>query len=297
MRVIFAILLMFSAGVTAKTYQHELGTAEFSTPPKKVVSLDWVLTETLLTLDVAPQGIADVAGYREWVSVPVLPQDVIDIGSRREPNLELLAQIKPDVILMSQHLAPAYEKLSAIAPTLVYSVYSEKKAPYQEAEAMTRQLGALFDREAQAEQVIAATREKLAENGQRLKAAGKASHPLLLVRFIGDKHLRIHGEGSLAVNTLTRMGLESGWHQDTNLWGFSSAGMEKLAQLQQASVVYFGPVDAKVQQAVFKTPLWRALAFSREQRVYELPAIWSFGGLKAAERLSDQVTQLLLSGP
>ncbi|WP_439651423.1 ABC transporter substrate-binding protein [Photobacterium atrarenae] len=290
------MLLMLSAGVSAKTYQHELGTAELSAPPKKVVSLDWVLTETLLTLDVAPQAIADVSGYQEWVSLPVLPEGVVDVGSRREPNLELLAQLKPDVILMSKHLAPAYEKLSAIAPTLVYSVYSEKKAPYQQAEVITRQLGVLFEREAKAEQVIDATRERLAQNGQRLKTAGMASHPLLIVRFIGDKHLRIHGEGSLAQNTLARMGLKSGWAHETNLWGFSSAGMEKLAPLQQASVVYFGPLDEQVQQTVFNTPLWRAMAFSREKRVYELPAIWSFGGLKAAERLSEQVTQRLLAG-
>lgn len=295
-RLFIAALLMVSTCLHAKDYQHELGSVELTQVPEKVVVLDWVLAETLLTLGVTPYAIADEKGYRDWVSQPYLPEEVKDVGSRREPNLELLAQLEPDLIVISQQLSPVFDKLSEIAPTMVLTTYSSKKEPYRAAERVTRQLGEVLGRQVQAKQVIVDTRAALRDNGLRIEKAGLASRPLLLVRFIGDKHLRIHGEGSLAQNTLELMGLTSGWQGDTNQWGFASAGMEKLAPRQQANVLYFGPLEEKEQQKIFTTPLWRAMAFTREDRVYELPAIWTFGGLKSAQRMSDHITRLLTTG-
>ncbi|POB69430.1 peptide ABC transporter substrate-binding protein, partial [Vibrio vulnificus] len=84
------------------------------------------------------EGVANISGYQQWVAEPHLNADAIDVGSRREPNLELLSNIQPDVILISKHLAAAYEPLSKIAPVLVYSVYSEEKQPLESAKRITR---------------------------------------------------------------------------------------------------------------------------------------------------------------
>ncbi|WP_180983178.1 ABC transporter substrate-binding protein, partial [Vibrio vulnificus] len=139
------IILMLSAALAFNSYAldipHEMGTASFETTPKKVVALDWVLTETVLSLGVELEGVANISGYQQWVAEPHLNADAIDVGSRREPNLELLSNIQPDVILISKHLAAAYEPLSKIAPVLVYSVYSEEKQPLESAKRITRSLG------------------------------------------------------------------------------------------------------------------------------------------------------------
>lgn len=52
---------------------------------KKVVSLDWALTETTLSLGVMPQGIADVAGYKTWVAKPELGNNAIDVALAENP--------------------------------------------------------------------------------------------------------------------------------------------------------------------------------------------------------------------
>jgi iron complex transport system substrate-binding protein len=44
--------------------------------------------------------------YRAWVGEPQLPAGVIDIGLRAQPNRELLAELKPDLILISPLAAP-----------------------------------------------------------------------------------------------------------------------------------------------------------------------------------------------
>nr|WP_201279986.1 iron-siderophore ABC transporter substrate-binding protein [Vibrio vulnificus] len=284
---------MLSAALAFNSYAldipHEMGTASFETTPKKVVALDWVLTETVLSLGVELEGVANISGYQQWVAEPHLNADAIDVGSRREPNLELLSNIKPDVILISKHLAAAYEPLSKIAPVLVYSVYSEEKQPLESAKRITRSLGKLFDKEQQAEQVIAQTDQRLAANGAKITSAGKTDKPLLFARFINDKTLRIHSEGSLAQDTLNAMGLKNDWQEPTNLWGFTTTGTEKLAEHQKANVMIFGPLSQEERQQLTQSPLWQAMEFSRTDSVYELPAIWTFGGLLAAQRLSDHI--------
>ena len=148
------ILILASSTIHAQVFRHEMGQVDLKSTPIKVVSLDWVLTEHLLALGVTPYGIADVKGYQSWVVKPILPESVISIGSRREPNLELIAQIKPDLILMSDVMSPAFERLNAIAPTMVLSVYTAKHAPLEAAKQQLLTLGKVLNRYEQAQQVI-----------------------------------------------------------------------------------------------------------------------------------------------
>lgn len=292
------LILMLSAVLAFNSYAlditHEMGTASFATTTNKVVALDWVLTETALSLGVELEGVADTEGYQQWVVKPSLNTDVINVGSRREPNLELLTEIKPDVILISKHMAAAYEQLNKIAPVLVYSVYSEQKQPIESAKSITISLGKLFGKEQQAQQIIAQTTERLQNNGKKIASAGKSDKPLLFARFINDKTLRIHSQGSLAHDTIKAMGLKNDWQEQTNLWGFTTAGTEKLAEHQKANVLLFGPLKPEQRNQLTQSPLWQAMEFTRTNSVYELPAIWTFGGLIAAQRFSDHITEQLI---
>ncbi|EEX94681.1 ferric aerobactin ABC transporter periplasmic substrate binding protein [Vibrio orientalis CIP 102891 = ATCC 33934] len=288
---------MLSALLTFNVYAlditHEMGVTTFESTPKKVVALDWALTETVLSLGVELTGIADTKGYQQWVVEPALSGTEVDLGARREPNLELLMELKPDVILISKHMAPAYEQLQRIAPVLVFSVYSEKKQPLNAAKSITKSLGKLFDKEQQAELVIAQTDKIFAINADKVRQSGKSDKALLFARFINDKTLRIHSQGSLAQATIDAMGLENDWQQETNLWGFTTAGTEKLAEHQSANVMIFGPLTQPERNKLKQSPLWQAMEFTRTNSVYELPAIWTFGGLIAAQRFSDHITEQL----
>lgn len=89
------------------------------------------------------------------------------------------------------------------------------------------------------------------------------------------------------------MGLKNDWQEQTNLWGFSTTGTERLAEHQQANVMIFGPLTEEERKQLTQSPLWQAMAFTRTDSVYELPTIWTFGGLIAAQRFSDNITELL----
>ena len=273
--------------------KHEMGSASFDATPKKVVALDWALTETVLSLGIKLQGVADAQGYQQWVVKPELNSNVTDVGSRREPNLELLTELKPDVILISEHMAAAYHQLNKIAPVLVYSIYSKKKQPLESATNITLSLGKLFDKEQRAQQVIDETSNRLSDNGEKVRAAGNSDKPLIFARFINDKTLRIHSQGSLAQATISSMGLKNDWQEQTNLWGFSTTGTERLAEHQKANVMIFGPLQEEERKQLTQSPLWQAMEFTRTDSVYELPSIWTFGGLISAQRFSDHITELL----
>lgn len=282
----------------AESFKHEMGSVELKAIPNKVVALDWVLTEQLLALGITPAGIADVKGYQSWVVEPTLPNDVVSVGSRQEPNLELLAQMKPDLILMSNSLSPAYEKLNSIAPTMVMSVYTDSHQPIENAKSQLRSLGKVLHRSAQAEQVITQFDETLQENKQKIEQFSQVSktpiNPLLFIRFIGEKHIRIHGGNSLAGETIQRMGLTNAWSKQGNNWGFSSATIQQLASLQRSGVFYFGPLTEDDKAVLQHNPIWQVMAFVREQRVHALPPVWTFGGLLAAQRLSNEVTNAFI---
>ncbi len=74
--------------------------------PQRVVALEWLPAELLLALGVTPYGVADIPNYRLWVNEPALPDSVIDVGLRTEPNLELLTQMKPSFIVWSAGYGP-----------------------------------------------------------------------------------------------------------------------------------------------------------------------------------------------
>lgn len=66
----------------------------------RVIALEWVYAENLLALGIQPVGVADIQGYKQYVNVqPSLTESVVDVGTRQEPNLEAIAQLKPDLIL------------------------------------------------------------------------------------------------------------------------------------------------------------------------------------------------------
>ena len=82
----------------------------------RIVALEWLPLELMMTLGVVPMAAAELFNYRDWVGGLELPASVIDVGLRTEPNLELLTQLKPSLILYSSGYGPSPERLSRIAP-------------------------------------------------------------------------------------------------------------------------------------------------------------------------------------
>src|SRR5690349_22866895 len=97
--------------------------------PKRIVVLEFMFAEALLSLDVTPAGMVDTAYYPSWIGYGVeRMQSVPDVGTRQEPSLEAIAALKPDLIIgVGFRHAPIFGALQSIAPTVLFQFSPEMK--------------------------------------------------------------------------------------------------------------------------------------------------------------------------
>src|SRR5690625_3048287 len=94
------------------TITHELGETDVDKNPKKVVVFDFGALDTLDELGV------DVIGVPQMNIPPYLEKYESDeyenVGSLKEPDFEKIAEIDPDLILISGRQADLYDQLSEL---------------------------------------------------------------------------------------------------------------------------------------------------------------------------------------
>lgn len=116
-------MMLAAMPVQAVEITHDLGTTEVSDAPQRIVVLEYSFVDTLAAVGVSPVGIAD-DDTRESI-IPaytaIIGDEWTSVGLRREPSLELIASLQPDLIIAdtSRHEA-IYGALSEIAPTIVF---------------------------------------------------------------------------------------------------------------------------------------------------------------------------------
>ena len=256
----------------------------------RIATVDWTIAETLLALGVTPLAMGDVESYRAWVGEPTLPVDVVDIGLRMQPNRELLAELKPDLILIAPLMASLESTLSRIAPVQSIALYEPDADLWQRLREATLTIAALVNRTAEAERQLTVLDRDLA----RMKTSLPADlPPLLLVQFIDERHVRVFGRHSLFEAVMTRLGLRNAWQGETNAWGFSVVSLEQFLTLPEARLVVVDPVPVGVSERLQEPGLWQHLPLVKQGKVLHLPAVWSFGGILAARRFADLLSEAL----
>ena len=266
--------------------------AAVATP--RVVTLDWGIAQNLVALGVAPIGVGQVAGYRSWVAGPPLPSDTREIGLRSQPNMELLAQLDPDRIFITELYAGQAQRLSSIAPVSSVDVYFSDGDVWDNTLAAVTKLGRLVDRDKAAKALIARSRRQIARQADRVPAD---TRPLLMLQFVDESHVRVYGDGSLVVATARRMGLDNAWHGATTRWGMAMVPISRLADIDDARVIVMGPVPVGVADKIADNRVWQALPAVRQAPPVFLPAVWSFGGLPSATRFAHLIADALTRAP
>lgn len=264
---------------------------------RHVAALDYGLAETMLALGTAPVAMPDVPGWATWVVEPSLPSCVVNLGADQEVNLELLASLMPDLILTTPFLDDLNPILARIAPCERLILYEDgAPGPFARAEAALRRVAALLGRIEWGEVYLGATVDQFAADRIRLAALPPA--PLLLVDFTDARHVRAYASNSLWQDALDRLGLVNAWRRPTTSWGFSTIGIEALAEVPEHTLLAtVAPVPPDVLAVLDESALWRALPFVRQNRILRLPSAFSFGGIPSARRFARLLTDRLLAMP
>ncbi|EKS1844777.1 Fe(3+)-hydroxamate ABC transporter substrate-binding protein FhuD [Cronobacter muytjensii] len=248
---------------------------------KRIVALEWLPVEQLLALGVTPYAVADVPNYRLWVNDPPLPDSVIDVGLRTEPNLELLTQLEPSLMIWSSGYGPAEVQLKRIAPGMGVT-FTDGKAPLAMARQSLLTLAERLGLQAGAKAHLDAFDQFLTRMKPRFAARGK--RPLLMMSLLDARHALTIGTNSLFQPVLDAVNVPNAWQDDTNFWGSAIVGVERLAQFKDADVICFEHGDDQAMQQLAATPLWQAMPFVRAGRFQRVPAVWFYGATLSAMR-------------
>lgn len=262
----------------------------------RIVSLDYGIASTLLSLGLVPVGLSDLADWDRWVVEPALPPSVVDIGNSFEVNFEILLQLKPDIILTTPFLDELLPRLQSVARVIRLEVFSPDAGPVLPAAvAATRQLARELARENEGEGFL--TRADAFFDQCRARLASKKLPPVGMVNFMDARHVRIYSSPGLFHNVLERVGLRNAWAEEANYWGFDTIGIEELSRVTDpdARLIAFDPVPADVLPKLAESPLWNRLPFARPSHLSILPPVLMFGMVNEALRFAELLTNHLES--
>lgn len=256
--------------------------------PARLACLEWTTAEMLLSLGVAPMAVCDTKGYRDWVVAPELPADTIDLGSRGEPNLELLQALKPELILAV--FDSGFERADFAPYAPLFDVPFHSAAPYEGAQEETLRLGERIGRTAEAAALVERTEAEIAAARARLRH--DPAIPVCPFSFFDDRHLRIYG-GGLLQDVLARLGLRNAWAGPVSNWGIATVGLEHLAAIGEARLVCLEPIPPHARRLMAESTLWAHLPAVRRGPMAVIPTVWPFGGLAAASRFAGLLAERL----
>lgn len=269
-------------------------------PAQRIVVLEWDFAEHLMALGVPPVGVADVAGFEQWLTTD-LPDDVTDVGTRQEPGLESIAALEPDLIVGAEFRHAAnLEQYEAIAPTVLFDEYPPPDAG-GELDAMREALLTLGDAVGEPEraaEVLADLDAHLAEAAQRLEEAGLAGVEVAVAQGFsseGSPQIRMFTDNARVIELLEQVGLENGWDGPPEEFGFNTVDAEGLTALGDVHFLYVAqPEDDIFADVLPENPIWSTLPFVQSGRVYSLGGdTWMWGGPQSAQVLVDRVVDQL----
>lgn len=263
---------------------------------QRIVAINWAAAETLLSLGVTPLAISDSHYFRQRIPRPLLPASVQDIGPFWEPNLEMLAALRPALIISDALPAAVMTKMAAIAPMETVTAYATPGDLWQALYAWTQQLGARLDVTLRATQWLQQVDAAMHSYRQRLV---NHQHKRVLVMVLDQdgKYATLYGSGSLADAVLRQLGLINAWQTSVNAAHVARVRIEELADLPCDWLFYTELPTAMTRLMRARQPngLWHHLPMVAQGRVTRLDHFFPFGSLATALGLAEDITRVLES--
>jgi ferric hydroxamate transport system substrate-binding protein len=276
--------------------------------PRRIVVLNWELTEVLLALGRAPVGIPLPDWYASGIVAPPLPPGVADVGLLYQPNFDVLLALAPDLLIVTPAHAALMTPLQRIAPTLTLGAYMSAAQPFEALCAETSTMARTLDAQEHATALIAATKREFSAAADALKAMpSHTTRAVIVAEALDERHFRVYGAGSLFDEVLARIGLRNAANPrdaashanradsatpapwQTNATGSATVALQRLFDVAHTDILLVGPLHADARAALNASPLWRALPAARERRVTVLPVIAAFGGLVSMQRFAAAI--------
>jgi iron complex transport system substrate-binding protein len=274
-----------------RSVTHVMGETCVPIEPQRVITLG-VLGHVL------PLGIEPV-GAVEWGSemgqfpdyLQPHTEEIVYLGQGGQPNLERIAQLKPDLILGTEADLKIYHHLAQIAPTVL--VAGRSTGAWKE---QLHQVGGILGKTEQVDRVLAEYQQRVEWLQQQLDAEQLSSLVVSFVR-VDPSQLQLP-QKQLFASTILR-DVELSRPPSQNKDGFyETVSFEKLPEIDgDVILVMAGWQDGdrpNPTQQLADHPLWLQLNAVQRGQVYVVPDYWIAGDSIAAHRVLDDLHQYLL---
>ena len=177
-----------------KTIVHDFGTTKLKKVPKRIVILDNLYGEILNPLDITPVGAttgqADSQEFSTLFKKQYKDAKVVSVGWQGSPDLFKIAELKPDLILMTGEQEDLYEELSEIAPTVGYQINTDENWDYHET---SLKVAEIFDKRDEMKKDLDRVDAREAVFAENVKA--KFGNQKLMYLRVTDNDIRYYAYG------------------------------------------------------------------------------------------------------
>lgn len=285
-----------SAGAAAteapRKIKHAMGETDVPAHPQKVIILTNEGTEALLALGIKPVGAVESYTGKPWFDhIKADMAGVTTVGTESQPNLEIIASLKPDLIIGNKmRHEKIYDQLKAIAPT----VYSETLRG--EWKSNFSLYADTLNKKKEGEQVISAFDKRIEDF--KSKAGDKLKEKVAVVRFMGGKTRFYYGNMFTGV-IFQQIGIPRS-DPKSDEKSFEDITKERLPELDAADRVFYFTYEtgdgkgSQQEKEWMNDPLWKNLKVVKNNKLIKVDdATWNTaGGVKAANLMLDDMYKI-----
>lgn len=281
------------------------GEIELTGTPERIVAMEYELVEHLQTVGETPIGACEPESINVWVPLrEPLGDDVVDVGTRDEPDLEAIITLEPDLILAASPRQDAViTQLEEIGTTVQLETYSPRSTPsgsetaLDHAKGVLRNVALAVNHVEEAEKEIAAFDEYLAQAAERVEELGFKGQPFVYGSIIAsdENTINVFTNLSRISATITALGLENAITEDENPGShFAALSIEQVGTLPDDILFFYSESEPTMDriEVTLESPVWQTAGFVQNGGVVNLglPNIWTAGGVIT---LTDVITRVV----
>ena len=277
-------LLMASAFASAVTVKDAKGEFTLDKTPNRVVALEYSFVDALAQVGVSPVGVAD--DNKVDRILPQVREKITawqSVGTRSQPSLEVIASLKPDLIIAdpSRHTA-VFEELKKIAPTVMFDSRHES---YQENLETAQKIGDLVGKSAEMKAKINEHNDYIANIAKNLGVQGKKAS----FGTSREDKFNIQNDNGYVGSFLTTLGFAPTKLNSDQ--AFVEINLEQLVMEKPEYLFIAHYRDESIARKWEAEPLWKAIPAVKANHVYSVDSdMWARGrGLEASKIMAKQI--------
>ena len=277
-------LLMASAFASAVTVKDAKGEFTLDKTPSRVVALEYSFVDALAQVGVSPVGVAD--DNKVDRILPQVREKIAawqSVATRSQPSLEVIASLKPDLIIAdpSRHTA-VFEELKKIAPTVMFDSRHES---YQENLETAQKIGDLVGKRSEMKAKINEHNDYIANIAKNLGVQGKKAS----FGTSREDKFNIQNDNGYVGSFLTTLGFAPTKLNSDQ--AFVEINLEQLVMEKPEYLFIAHYRDESIARKWEAEPLWKAIPAVKANHVYSVDAdMWARGrGLEASKIMAKQI--------